>query len=108
MQRLTIKPFRDGLLSDLTFAVKDLIDIAGQPTSCGNPDWLNTHPPATTTAVCVDHLLDQGATCIGKTISDELAFSLYGENYFYGTPINPERVPGGSSSGSASAGSGDL
>ena len=44
--------------------------------------------------------------CIGKTITDELAFSLIGENHFYGTPLNPrapERVPGGSSSGSASA-----
>src|SRR5581483_10249413 len=44
--------------------------------------------------------------CLGKTITDELAFSLIGENHFYGTPLNPavpQRVPGGSSSGSASA-----
>ena len=42
----------------------------------------------------------------GKTVTDELAFSLIGENHFYGTPLNPkapDRVPGGSSSGSASA-----
>jgi amidase len=51
-------------------------------------------------------LLDAGARCVGKTVSDELAFSLLGENHFYGTPLNPKapnRVPGGSSSGSASA-----
>lgn len=57
-------------------------------------------------AVGVDQLLAGGATCIGKTVSDELAFSLDGENFFYGTPLNPrapDRVPGGSSSGSASA-----
>src|SRR5262249_45801931 len=50
--------------------------------------------------------LHAGAHCVGKTISDELAFSLLGENHFYGTPLNahaPDRVPGGSSSGSASA-----
>ncbi len=47
-----------------------------------------------------------GARCVGKTVTDELAFSLLGENPHYGTPLNPsapERVPGGSSSGSASA-----
>jgi amidase len=57
-------------------------------------------------AVCVDQLLAAGAACEGKTITDELALSLLGENHFYGTPLNaaaPDRVPGGSSSGSASA-----
>jgi amidase len=57
-------------------------------------------------AVCVEQLLGAGARCVGKTVSDELAFSLLGENHFYGTPLNPkapDRVPGGSSSGSASA-----
>jgi len=56
--------------------------------------------------VCVEQLLRAGARCVGKTICDELAFSLLGQNYFYGTPLNPkaaDRVPGGSSSGSASA-----
>lgn len=105
-QRLTIKPYREGRLSGLTFAVKDLIDLAGYPTSCGNPDWLDSHPPAVANAICVEQLLNDGATCIGKAMTDQLAFSLQGENYFYGTPLNPrapERVPGGSSSGSASA-----
>jgi amidase len=49
-------------------------------------------------------LLDAGATIVGKTHMDELAYSLLGENHQYGTPVNvaaPGRVPGGSSSGSA-------
>src|SRR4029077_5312214 len=57
-------------------------------------------------AVCMEQLLAAGARCEGKTVSDELAFSLIGENHFYGTPLNPRtpgRVPGGSSGGSASA-----
>jgi amidase len=95
-----------GALNGLSFAVKDLIDLGGQKTGCGNPTWRETHPPASVNAVCVEQLLDAGARCVGKTVSDELAFSLLGENHFYGTPLNPkspDRVPGGSSSGSASA-----
>ena len=95
-----------GRSTGLRFAVKDLIDVAGHRTGCGNPDWLATHPPARVSAVCVDQLLEAGAACEGKTISDEVAFSLLGENFFYGTPLNPaapDRVPGGSSCGSASA-----
>lgn len=104
--RFSINPYREGPLSGLTFAVKDLIDVAGYPTSCGNPDWLATHPPAVVNALCVDQLLGAGATCIGKAVTDQLAFSLLGENYFHGSPLNPrcpDRVSGGSSSGSASA-----
>jgi amidase len=101
-----IPPYCIGKLDGLTFAVKDLIDLAGLPTGCGNPTWAKTHPPAVAHAVCVEQLLTEGARCIGKTVTDELAFSLIGQNHFYGTPLNPKasnRVPGGSSSGSASA-----
>ncbi len=101
-----IRPYKPGKLDGLRFAVKDIIDLEGFRTSCGNLDWGRTHPVAAANAVCVDQLLDAGAVCIGKTVTDELAFSLHGENHFYGTPLNPrsvERVPGGSSSGSASA-----
>src|SRR5215207_7948504 len=101
-----VDPTRSGLLDGLSFAVKDLIDIGGYKTGCGNPSWGDTHPLASMNAVCVEQLLDAGARCVGKTVSDELAFSLLGENHFYGTPLNPkapDRVPGGSSSGSASA-----
>jgi amidase len=106
IERFTLPPTGRGPLDRLTFAVKDLIDVAGHHTGCGNPTWLATHPPATVSAICVEQLLAAGAQCEGKTITDEIAFSLLGENHFYGTPLNPaapDRVPGGSSSGSASA-----
>lgn len=102
----TVAPYQIGALDGLKFAVKDLIDIKGFVTGCGNPTWAKTHAEAATNAICVEQLLAEGATCVGKTITDELAFSLVGENHFDGTPINPrapDRVPGGSSSGSASA-----
>ncbi|MCP9629404.1 amidase [Rhodopseudomonas palustris] len=95
-----------GPLDGLSFAVKDLIDVAGTTTGGGNPDWLRTHGPATRSAPVVERLLAAGASIHGKTITDELAFSLEGVNEHYGTPLNtacPDRIPGGSSSGSASA-----
>lgn len=101
----------DGPLAGLTLAVKDIYDIAGHVTGCGNPDWLATHGPAERTAPAVLTLLAAGASVVGKTITDELAFSLNGENFHYGTPLNsaaPDRIPGGSSSGSASAVAGGL
>ncbi len=106
VERFSLPPTGDGPLAGLRFGVKDIIDIAGRRTGCGNPTWLETHPPAAASAVCVEQLLAAGAGCDGKTITDEIAFSILGENHFYGTPLNPtapERVPGGSSSGSASA-----
>src|SRR6476620_10438368 len=106
IEQFTLPPTKDGPLSGLTFAVKDLIDVAGHHTGCGNPAWRDMHPPASVSAVCVEQLLAAGARCEGKTITDELAFSLLGENHFYGTPLNPaapDRVTGGSSNGSASA-----
>jgi amidase len=96
----------NGPLHGLAFATKDIFDIAGRVTGCGNPDWLASHAPAVKNAAAVQTLLDAGAHMIGKTITDELAFSLNGQNFHYGTPRNavtPERVPGGSSCGSASA-----
>lgn len=95
-----------GRLSDLSFGAKDVFDIAGTPTGFGNPDWLATHPPATATAPVVDALLAAGADLRGRTVTDELTYSLSGENVHYGTPLNaaaPGRIPGGSSSGSAAA-----
>jgi amidase len=106
VEQFDFAPTGTGPLDGLRFAVKDLIDVAGYKTGCGNPTWLATHPAATVNAVCVEQLLAAGARCVGKTVTDELAFSLLGENQFYGTPLNPkapERMPGGSSSGSASA-----
>ncbi len=100
-----------GPLAGLTFAAKDLYDIAGHPTGFGNPKWLETHPVPAKSCPAVQRLLDAGATCIGKVITDELAYSMNGDNVHYGTPVNagaPDRVPGGSSSGSAAAVSGRL
>jgi amidase len=101
----------DGPLRGLTFAVKDVFDIAGHRTGNGNPVWLETHPPAARTASAVERLLAAGARMAGKTHTDELAYSLNGENVHYGTPVNPRapgRIPGGSSSGSAVAVAGGL
>ncbi|NVK27388.1 MAG: amidase [Flavobacteriia bacterium] len=98
-------------LSGLRLAVKDLFHMAGLPTSAGNPTWLATHPIPTKTASSVSALLNQGAIFSGKTITDELAYSLNGQNIHYGTPSNPvtlNRLPGGSSSGSAVAVAADL
>jgi len=100
-----------GPLAGLTFGVKDIYDIAGHRTGFGSPDWLATHPPATRTAPVVAALLAAGADMLGKTQTDELTYSLNGENPHYGTPVNvnaPGRIPGGSSSGSAAAVAGGL
>jgi amidase len=100
-----------GPLTGLSFAVKDLFDIAGHVTGGGNPDWHASHEPARRTAPVVQKLLDVGAMIVGKTHTDELSRGIFGENAHYGTPINPRapgRVPGGSSSGSAAAVAGQL
>ncbi len=100
-----------GVLDGLTFAVKDVFHIAGHATGFGNPDWLETHPPEAVTASTISALLSAGADMVGRTLSDELTYSLSGENYHYGTPLNtfaPDRIPGGSSSGSAAAVAGGL
>ncbi len=95
-----------GPLAGLTVAIKDMYDIAGERTGGGNPDWLEAHPPASQTAGAVQKLLNAGATVIGRTICDEFFYSVAGANAHYGTPVNPrapDRLPGGSSSGSAVA-----
>ncbi|MEO3431007.1 amidase [Pelagibius sp. CAU 1746] len=100
-----------GPLSGLRFAAKDIFDVAGYVTGCGNPDWARSHAPAAAHAAAVQALLDAGAELAGKTVTDELAYSLNGQNFHYGTPTNvnaPGRIPGGSSSGSAAAVAGGL
>lgn len=93
-------------LTALTFAVSDVFDIDGYVTGFGHPDWVKTHDKASWTSPVVTALVDGGATCIGKTVVDELAYGISGENKHYGTPTNPTtpaKVPGGSSSGAAVA-----
>ncbi|KAB1997312.1 hypothetical protein ES319_D12G016700v1 [Gossypium barbadense] len=93
-------------LQGLTFAIKDIFDVKGYVTGFGNPDWRRTHEPSDKMALVLTALLQNGAKCVGKTVMDELAFGITGENKHYGTPINPKvqsNIPGGSSSGSAVA-----
>lgn len=95
-----------GPLHGLRFAVKDLFDVAGYPTGGGNPHVLARSGIKTSTAPTVQKLLDAGASFVGKVHTDELAFSMNGQNHHYGGPYNgaaPDRITGGSSSGSASA-----
>ena len=86
-------------------AIKDSIDIAGHPTRSGSRAFADAKP-AVRNADVVDAILDAGWQIVGKTNLHELAFGVTGINDWTGTPINPQapdRVPGGSSSGSAAA-----
>ena len=83
-----------------------MFDVAGHVTGAGNPTWLSTHAAAEHDSALVAQLLAGGATLFGKVITDELAYSLHGDNLHYGAPLNSRaagRVTGGSSSGSAAA-----
>ncbi|KAL8553530.1 hypothetical protein ACS0TY_002007 [Phlomoides rotata] len=118
LQRFQLPPFPQPpppaarlSLSDLTFSINDNIDVKGYVTGLGCTDWKRTHDAAEKTAIVVTTMLRNGATCVGKTVMDELGFGILGENKSYGTPTNPENpshVPGGSSSGSAVAVAGHL
>ena len=93
-------------LAHISLAVKDLFHIQGLPTAAGNPDWLATHGIPKSTNSAVLKLLELGARYKGKSITDELAYSLNGHNVHYSTllnPVTPQRILGGSSSGSAYA-----
>ena len=94
------------MLDGQRLAVKDVLDLAGYPTGGGNPTWLAEHPSAAADAEAVARLRAAGATVVGKTHTDELAYSLAGSNFHYGDLDNPRvpgSTPGGSSSGSAVA-----
>ena len=89
-----------------TFAVKDLMDVAGTPTGGGARVPLDPAPAHH--AVVVERLLQAGWSAVGKTHTVELAYGGWGTNRAVGAPWNPwdsrvHRVPGGSSSGSAVA-----
>jgi aspartyl-tRNA(Asn)/glutamyl-tRNA(Gln) amidotransferase subunit A len=94
-----------GLLSGLPISVKDLFDVAGEPTPAGSI-VLADAPPAANDAVAIARLRDAGAVLVGRTNMTEFAYSGLGINPHYGTPRNPYdringRIPGGSSSGAA-------
>jgi len=91
-----------GLLSGLTLTITDVFDVAG----CGNPECARPHPKADQHAPTISTLLHASACLVGKTHTNELAYSLMVVNSHFGIPTNtadPRRVPGGSSSGSAAA-----
>ena len=95
-----------GPLAGLRFGVKDLFHVRGYPTSGGQPLLLALLGVQQRTAPTVQRLLEAGAHFGGKTITDELAFSMNGQNAHFGSPVNgaaPQRIAGGSSCGSAAA-----
>jgi len=95
-----------GQFEGLRLAVKDIFDVKGLRTGCGNPQKYAEAAPAAATASAVQAILDSGARFVGKTQTDELAFSLFGQNVHFPYPVNPaanDRMTGGSSSGSAAA-----
>ncbi len=94
-----------GPLDGVPVAWKDLVDVAGTPTTAASA-LRRDAPPAAADAPVVAALAAAGMVCVGKTNLSELAFSGIGTNPHFGTPPNPRapgRVPGGSSSGSAVA-----
>ena len=102
--KLDIQTAAAGPLKNMTFAVKENIDVYEIVSTNGHPLWAQTHQKALAHAEVVDRLLQAGAHLIGKTHMDEMAYSLLGANAHFGAPINPtlpDRLPGGSSSGSA-------
>src|ERR1700720_264766 len=87
-------------------AVKDLIDMEGQPTTAGCRAVASSAQPAPADAACLAGARAAGARIVGCTNLHELALGVTGINPWFGTPVNPldpERAPGGSSSGSAVA-----
>ncbi len=100
-----------GQLAGLRLAVKDLFQLTGEKNGAGNPDWFDQHVPAENTALSLQRLLDEGATFVGFTHTDELAYSLEGNNGHYGIIENPKLTAhhcGGSSMGSAAVVAADL
>jgi len=85
-----------GPLRGLKFAAKHNFDVEGFVTGAGSPDWKETHAPARFTAQSIRQLLAAGASLVGKTQMDQLAYGTLGVNEHYGTPRNPatpDRIP---------------
>ncbi|MCM6762991.1 DUF3225 domain-containing protein [Rathayibacter sp. ZW T2_19] len=101
-----VPPTAPGALDGLDVAVKDLFAVQGQRIGAGVPARLAESRPSTTTAPAVSMLLEAGAAVRGIAQTDEFAYSIAGRNSGYGTPPNPAvpgAIPGGSSSGPATA-----
>ncbi|MEP0941874.1 MAG: amidase [Rhizobiaceae bacterium] len=94
-----------GPLAGMALAVKDIFQVAGYANGWGQPTRLAEAEPDTDTQPVVQKMLDAGISVVGKSQCEELCFSLTGINKHYGAPMNgaaPDRVTGGSSSGSVS------
>ncbi|CAN7623988.1 amidase [Mesorhizobium sp. LjNodule214] len=94
-----------GPLDGMIVSIKDLFDVAGEPTTAGS-DMLRTASPAPRDAAIVRRLRQAGAVILGKTNMTEFAFTAIGDNLHYGTPGNAtdaSLIPGGSSSGAGVA-----
>ncbi|MCI1880960.1 MAG: amidase [Sporolactobacillus sp.] len=105
------EPTGNGILDGLSFAAKDIFAVRGHTNSAGNPTWKATHRPAEGNAPVIDALLKNGAELRGMTVTDELMYSLKGDNIHFPPVINPrfpQAYTGGSSSGSAAAVAGGL
>lgn len=103
---IDLEPSQHGKLSAYSFVAKDLVAIADHTSSFGHPQWRDTHSPSLETAPLVRKLLSSGASLVGLTKMDQLAYSLVGnvgEGKAPLNPLHPDRFAGGSSSGSASA-----
>lgn len=95
----------------IRLTVKDLIDMKGKITTAGSAYFLRKGKPAAQDAACLRHAWKNGVTFVGKSNLSEFAIGVSGCNDTFGTPLNPidpDRVPGGSSSGSAVAVALDL
>jgi amidase len=104
--QMNLAPTGNGDLRGRSFAVKDIFAIKDHVSSAGNPDWLKTHQAAEADAPAVAVLRKNGALLRGVTVTDELMYSLKGDNIHFPPTINPavpDAFTGGSSSGSAAA-----
>jgi amidase len=96
----------DAAGSGARLAVKDIIDVEGVPTTCGSKALADAASPAKADAACLAGARAAGARIVGKANLHELAMLPIGTNPWFGTPVNPldpDLIPGGSSSGSAVA-----
>jgi len=95
-----------GPLWGLPVSVKDLFDVAGLPTTCGSPFYAGTRPVPSEDSGYVARWRENGAVLVGKTVLNEFAYGITGENRCLGDctqPDRPERLTGGSSSGAAAS-----